>query len=280
MQFDTTGFQEECALQADTQLAIAQSFALRPVGEIGARANSSFLYSQKQSKTARGTANEWMVDYLANTHHLTQDTIEKVCHYLIHNQGWTDYRFLDAMMPDSGERQVVDDAVKQFRTALDFERPDNAQLCWDLAEHAEQKCGSLLPTHLASDVFELILNAMSVDKKMTSFAAIDALVQSYIPASEFSSSAAADESVMEMVTWITAWRLLQVFCIGASHPGSPFLITETSIGQAYLGATFVGIKQSFRVPLMLVASLDGSSLTSRLMTGRIITCRSSGLLDV
>jgi hypothetical protein len=193
MQFDSTGFQEECAMQADTQLALAQSFALRPVGEIGARCNSSVEYSKIQSKTARATANEWMVDYLANTHHLTQDTIEKVYHHLTHKKAWTDYRFLDAMMPDSEERLVVDKAVKQFRTALDFERPDNAELCCSLVEHAEQQCGSLLPPHLASKVFDLILNDMTTDKKMTSFAAIDALVQSYITSDECSSSAAADE---------------------------------------------------------------------------------------
>jgi hypothetical protein len=134
-----------------------------------------------------------MVDYLANTHHLTQDIMQQVFHHLIHKKAWTDYRFLDAMMPDSEERLVVDKAVKHFRTALDFARPDNAKLCCSLVEHAEQQCDSLLPPHLASEVFDLILNDMTTDQKLTSFAAIDALVQSYILSSDFSSSAAADE---------------------------------------------------------------------------------------
>jgi hypothetical protein len=52
-----------------------------------------------------------------------------------------------------------------------------------------------------------------------------------------------------------------------------------SLWQEYFGATFDWIKQCFGVPLMLVAGLDGSSWTSRLMTGKVITGRSSGLLD-
>jgi hypothetical protein len=193
MQFDTTGFQAECALHADTQLALAQSFALRPVGEIGAKCSSSVVYSKEQSQKARASANEWMDDYLANTHHLTQDTIQKVIHYLIHKKAWSDYRFLDAMMPESEERLVVDKAVKHFRTSLDFERPSNAELCWSLVEYAEQQCGSLLPPRLASAVVDLILKDMTSDRKLTSFAAIDDLVQSYILCEDFSSSAAADQ---------------------------------------------------------------------------------------
>jgi hypothetical protein len=174
---DPAGFQQEVIHLGDTELGLAQSITLHPKGVLGATVRSSVVYCKAHALTARGVAEDWMVEYLRETHHLTSDTIKLVCQHLIDKEDWKSHHFIDAMTPECEDREMLDSTVVKFRTALDVVCPDNTQLCDILLEHAEAQCGRFLSPEQSARVLDQVLNAMTRDIKAMSDSVIDALIQ-------------------------------------------------------------------------------------------------------
>ena len=191
MQMDSAGFQQEFSHLRDTELGLARSITLHPKGVLGAKVGSSVDYCKAHALAARGVAEDWMVEYLRETHHLTSDTIKQVRQHLIDKGGWNAYHFIDAMMPECEDREMLDRTVVKFRTALDVVRPDNTQSCAILLEYAEDQCDRLLSPEHGARVLDHILNAMLSDIKAMSESVIDDLIQTECQVSSSSASAVA-----------------------------------------------------------------------------------------
>jgi hypothetical protein len=191
MQMDPTGFQQEFSHLGDTELGLARSITLHPKGVLGAKVGSSVVYCKAHALAARGVAEDWMVEYLHETHHLTSDTIKLVRQHLIDKVGWNSYHFIDAMTPECEDREMLDSTVVKFRTALDVVCPDNTQLCAILLEYAEDQCDRLLSPEQGARVLDQILNAMMSDIKAMSESVIDALIQTECQVVSSSNASAA-----------------------------------------------------------------------------------------
>jgi hypothetical protein len=194
MQFDPTGFQRVFALQGDAELAQAHHHHhFDPTGGLGAPVRCSSDYCMADTVTACGWAEDWMIKYLRETHHLTWATIEQVRLHLTGQRCWSAYRFLDAINPGSEHRVTLDLTVAQLRTAQDVAPSDNALLCASLLEYGEDQCRKHLGPDKAARVLDQFLKAMLLDIKSAARSVIDAMIQAEIQASLSSASAAAPE---------------------------------------------------------------------------------------
>jgi hypothetical protein len=193
MQFDPTGFLRVFALLGDTELAQAHHHHFDPLEGLGHPVGRSADYCMADTEVACVWAEDWMINYFRDTHHLTWATIEKVRLHLTVQKCWSAYRFLDAINPGSENRLKLDLTVAELRTAQDVPPSNKALWCSSLLEYGEGQCRKHLAPDKAARVLDQFLKAMLLDIKSAARSVIDAMIQAEILASLSSASVAAPE---------------------------------------------------------------------------------------
>jgi hypothetical protein len=141
---------------------------------------------------ACGWAEDWMMNYFRDTHHLTWNTIEKVRLHL--KEFWTAPCFLDAINPGSKNRLKLDLTIAQLRTAQDVSPPlNNAMLCSSLLAYGEDQCNNHLAPDKAARVLDRFSSLMLADMKSAARSVIDGMILAEIQDNRCSASAAASE---------------------------------------------------------------------------------------
>jgi hypothetical protein len=142
---------------------------------------------------ACGWAEDWMINYFRDTHHLTWATIEKVRLHLTVQKFWNAQCFLDAINPGSENRLKLDLTVAALRTTQDVSPLNKAMWCSSLLEYGEDQCIKRLAPDQAARVLDQFLKAMLLDIKSAARSVIDGMIQAEIQANLSSASAAAPE---------------------------------------------------------------------------------------
>jgi hypothetical protein len=192
MQYDPTGFLRVFALLGDTELAQAHHHHFDPTDGLGHPVRGSSDYCMADGQMACGWAEDWMMNYFRDTHHLTWNTIEKVRLHL--KEFWTAPCFLDAINPGSKNRLKLDLTIAQLRTAQDVSPPlNNAMLCSSLLAYGEDQCNNHLAPDKAARVLDRFSSLMLADMKSAARSVIDGMILAEIQDNRCSASAAASE---------------------------------------------------------------------------------------